>query len=636
MEKNNREIRINELINELNECREDERNSQNQIVQLIATAGTILGILLGASYFNDPNKNTYINQTSIFILSNFVFCTVFPYVVVLGIVNVMRYYYVQSLEDRLFVLIPHCEDDDRMQIPFVHWGSFIASIVTRNTKNIKSLHTMLHYICYSLAAIFAVLFSAGVTLLQFYRIDNKEWYHYILLFVPIILMLMALALFCLANIKTCDIAQFARETAVKKRLKRLITFTFKENRNKIKNKLSRKNIKYLIYPRISDIQKPILIILGFIGYIWKTQTDINAQVIVKLFISIVIFDFLAYQARYQINDLRGLDEDLFAQKKGRLADCPYYNLKTMIKLSRKVAIIRIVLAVLLTVLFDKILNLSLKYCLLVLLVSTILYENARKKQRTGIIYLMVGVGYPLRIVVGILAANTRNVFEIVNQVGIITTVLFLLAFWAFGIYSSVISWVKEVLNGMFASIDLGKANSTFTLKNYFLDIEKSLRKRFEYINSLECDHKKVRLILSKSIPPDTWHKAFFFAMFFLFLIFVNMKHILVLDIFYLILYFLAAFVIGCKKSFHGINMCYFLLLLTLMIKAVVGVYCWGIFDGYIVLTFIQTVFILTYIIIVISCNNESPDVKAWIYKCTEQIIIKLLGETVWKILYQKL
>ena len=42
------EARINELIVELSECREDERNTQNQILQVISVAGAVIGFLLGA------------------------------------------------------------------------------------------------------------------------------------------------------------------------------------------------------------------------------------------------------------------------------------------------------------------------------------------------------------------------------------------------------------------------------------------------------------------------------------------------------------------------------------------------------------------------------------------------------------
>lgn len=51
MGKNN-EHRIEELLTELGQCREDERNTQNQILQILVTAATTLGILFGASFID--------------------------------------------------------------------------------------------------------------------------------------------------------------------------------------------------------------------------------------------------------------------------------------------------------------------------------------------------------------------------------------------------------------------------------------------------------------------------------------------------------------------------------------------------------------------------------------------------------
>jgi hypothetical protein len=97
------EARINELIVELSECREDERNTQNQILQVISVAGAVIGFLLGASYFGKaPNEGIIVfnikegdigymakfgklfnqyttNARIMFLLSLLVFCTAFAY-----------------------------------------------------------------------------------------------------------------------------------------------------------------------------------------------------------------------------------------------------------------------------------------------------------------------------------------------------------------------------------------------------------------------------------------------------------------------------------------------------------------------------------------------------------------------------
>ncbi len=40
-----------ELICELEQCREDERNSENQVIQVIVTSGTMLTLIFGVSSF---------------------------------------------------------------------------------------------------------------------------------------------------------------------------------------------------------------------------------------------------------------------------------------------------------------------------------------------------------------------------------------------------------------------------------------------------------------------------------------------------------------------------------------------------------------------------------------------------------
>ena len=50
--KDKEKISKEQLLTELSECREDERNCKDQMVQVIATASTILGVLFGSTYFS--------------------------------------------------------------------------------------------------------------------------------------------------------------------------------------------------------------------------------------------------------------------------------------------------------------------------------------------------------------------------------------------------------------------------------------------------------------------------------------------------------------------------------------------------------------------------------------------------------
>ena len=87
--------RISELLQELSDCREDERNGSNQILSVIGAASAILGIILTANIFmfeqkfDDIRLETFLHWS--FTLSCIVFCAAISYVVTLGTTAVLRY-----------------------------------------------------------------------------------------------------------------------------------------------------------------------------------------------------------------------------------------------------------------------------------------------------------------------------------------------------------------------------------------------------------------------------------------------------------------------------------------------------------------------------------------------------------------
>ena len=265
----NNENRVNELISELSDCREDERNTQNQILEVISVTGTILGIIFSASYLNTADKNSIlisfqnINITYariLFWLSLIIFSTAFTYIIVLGTNNILRYYYIQTLEDRLLVLIPSGPDDtDRGK--FLHWNAYSAPIITRNINHITSTHTALIYICYSVATCCAILFSIVMVISLFLGIESKGKIDYIIFSFAIIFMFLTVLLFLRTSSKAKEVAQFAWNIAHENQKVRM-----KESSQELygKGKSFRRLLLYFIYPKIQDPQKPALIILGFI------------------------------------------------------------------------------------------------------------------------------------------------------------------------------------------------------------------------------------------------------------------------------------------------------------------------------------------------------------------------------------
>lgn len=446
MSDNNNSNRINELLTKLGESREDERNSQNQIVQVISTAGAVLGILFGASYFNSNTKQL----RGLFILSNLVFCTAFSYIVVLGLGNVLRYHYIRDLENRLNRLMPYADDDKETNRCFFHWTSFYAPIITRNIKHLNSLPTIMNFFFYSLATISAIAFSVFLTCTQYMMIDHKIWLDHILFAIPLILMLSSAFAFVYISIKAKDTSEYCWKTAQKNRRKG----EAEDNRYSIG-----KNILYFIYPKIQDIQKPGLIVLSFTiamllkkvssEMIWESCDWSRVRYLV---IFLFVFDFLAYQARYQINDIRGLREDSEGLANNRLQIHNKSNAAKIIKISFSIAVFKIVMALGIAFALNNIWKISLLGCLFSLLILTILYETARKKENNGWVYFLVGSGYPLRVAVGVLAAYPevwKNPIYINNiQFSLSAKIILMFAFWAYGIYAGVLPWADEVSKRM--------------------------------------------------------------------------------------------------------------------------------------------------------------------------------------------
>ena len=66
---------------------------------------------------------------------------------------------------------------------------------------------------------------------------------------------------------------------------------------------------YLLYPRLKDIHKGFLIIIGYVAGLMLDHSAADISNIWKLIMVWFVFEFLGYQARYQINDLRGVKLD---------------------------------------------------------------------------------------------------------------------------------------------------------------------------------------------------------------------------------------------------------------------------------------------------------------------------------------
>lgn len=478
--KDKEKISKEQLLTELSECREDERNCKDQMVQVIATASTILGVLFGSTYFSfdgDGKKAMYFSKV-VFYLSVAVFCVAFTYMIVLGISTTLRYYYMQKIEDLLSL-----EDEN-----FLHWGSYIAPIITRNRKHVLSTYTLLHYICFSLSAVGAVAFSVGIIIVQYIQIKNKTGFDKLVFSIAIIGVIGAILIFYRTTAKAKNMAIYAEKTAI---------FNRKKRQNPNDNSLNsyrafRHYVRYFIYPKRQDMEKPLLIIGIFIIFSCMRQgIQLAAWNWKQLLVSLLVFEALAYQARYQINDLRDIEED--KNSDNRLFPKNIAHNAYIIELSAILAGIKIVLALVCTYFLGGKIRGCLYIELLLLAIITIVYEWVRDTHKLEAICFCVGSGYALRFIVAVTAVDSGMIFN-KNEICI------MISLWALGSMASVAQWVAEVAELKSLSVkDYGK--------KHYIKLSELIKDRY--------NQAKERIINGKIYPlrecgkfQDIWNIGF--------------------------------------------------------------------------------------------------------------------------------
>lgn len=639
MNKAKDDMRIQELIAELGECREDERNMQNQILQVISVAATVLGILFGASYFKgkggeksfkffaDIRDNggiiaKYCNSLSQYItfdrimfwLGLIIFCTAFAYVIVLGIQNALRYYYIQELEDRLHELIPDTSDDGK-QGSFLHWNAFLSPIITRNITHIKSSYTFLAHCCYTIAVSGVVMFSIIMLAFLYLVIEGKTSFDEVILALFIVLMFLVMFTFLWTSWKTRKMAHFAWDMARSNREKR----KRKDFKNLYKSdQLPTFHLLYLIYPKTKDLQKPLLIILGFIYGCFYSNVYLERIYIQRLFLVLFIFDVLAYQARYQINDLRGIKEDEEAGCTNRLMGKGVSDQSRAIKISFTVALLKIVASILITLLWGGEVRFVLLVCLVLLAVCTLIYEGARAKEKAEkCIFCFVGSGYALRFFVGFFSVVPfTSMMQSVTQD---LPILFLgLALWTYGSFAAILPWTNEVIA---------------RIQNINNPFPPSYRKKhYQAIHEIIGDrYRKEMPLREKGSLKDPWNAYMLACMVFLFLFVCCEKMPLGFILVEALICVLFAFNVFLEKKMKLIPMCFGWLLI--IGKAVWNIYFDLFSIQYILFSILQIIITGTYFVLYYQPQFKARSVGEIFESLIKGPLKRLCGEVAFNIVY---
>lgn len=455
------ETMVSELLQELSDCREDERQMENQTIAVISTAGAVLGAILTANFLTETKCADIIRIS--FVLSNIIFCTAFAYVITLGIAGVMRYHYVRDIEDRLHRLVPaeNAEDPDDA---FVHWFSYRGALVSRNVKHVGGLNGKMYFVCYTVATVGASLFCVGTTLCLFGMLDSKKLVDRLLLAVPLLMALITLATFIVSSVRAGKESELFLKMARERRKQRAEE---KERADDDRTKRTAawctpRLLLYLLYPKTKDPQKPFLIAVGYAlwtlyqsapGAFWSTLRSGLPRLLAVMF----IFDVLLYPARYQANDCLGLKQDAESGKTPipGILEGSEEKIEKILRVDILTAVLKVVLGLTLTGVFcQRTQTVWLWGCVAVLAGITAAYEKFRsgwvpvwnrsepdkpqKKARWNLFWIMfaVGFGYPLRFAVGALATGMPW------KSG--TFLFSMLALYCYGIFVALVPWKSSV------------------------------------------------------------------------------------------------------------------------------------------------------------------------------------------------
>lgn len=524
--------RKNELREAICECREEKRHIQNIIIAVATTMLAALSIITGIT-FTDPvfrssaRLSTIVNSNNwvvygvmkhlsisrvILIISCFTFIATYSYVIKLGIDSLLVFYYERNATERLRSLDKSDNyPDNDYRGDLLTYSEYAAPIITLNIKHVSSSHTLLHYCVYIMSMICASVFCVFLIGLQYICMEARGSFDVLILSATVFYISGAIIFLFRMNQYGQDVFQMAIDTAHNNQKSRLN----KSGRVYAQAPYFRHLLVYFLFPRLSDWYKWLIIPAGAFIHNYFFHSDIH---VVNIGLVWFYYEFLLYGIRYQINDIRGILEDNDIGKNRLLynesnsttnpSDANLKNKKLVrakrnIRHSLEVIVTKLLLAILLfryiVLYYDHSLGMPLLLCTIGFVVLTVCYESVRTTNWLLFISLLVGLGTPLRILVGMITQG--SIIPSSNEY-LMTIVVMLLSFWFIGSYACLLSWRREVLN-----TDIPHERK-FEKKHY--NVIRAMDKN-KAIKLWDCMYILSIIILAISIKysSDNWSSIFF-------------------------------------------------------------------------------------------------------------------------------
>ncbi len=296
------------------------------------------------------------------------------------------------------------------------------------------------------------------------------------------------------------------------------------------------------------------------------------------------------------------------------------NQKHLVKVSLIIAVAKMILAVVLSILFGREIRGLLLISLGCILVSTILYEMAKAAKSPVFVYCFVGMGYPLRFFVGLLVLVPIECIEQFWGPGLLVVA----ALWAYGSFSSILAWVNEVVERMQRTWKKNRSFPKDYLKKYYLCLQDTVTKRFMDAVKRPVNGKVMPLRETGSIK-DPWNIAFLIMCVCL-CVLVWLQNIpVVLGIAEICI--CAVFLSNIYLKNRWKLLSFGLGWTGIIVKAIVGVVLWNVAAWFLLLCAMQVVITVTYFVLLYQPQMVKNSMTEDSRGIGESILEKILGKT---------
>ncbi|TCC18660.1 hypothetical protein [Kribbella sindirgiensis] len=204
---------------------------------------------------------------------------------------------------------------------------------------------------------------------------------------------------------------------------------------------------YLALPRGEDLQKSFYYVAGLVLAPLLGDTALDGSPGKKLVVYLwgwVLLEYLAYQARYQWNDIRGAVEDAAHPAAISRARLPTQKLglDRAVSLSSAVVIFRIGAALVLALGIPSNQPVGPLIGVAAIFILAASYETARKLKMPKTTVALVGFGYPLRFCLGLEIAG----YQWTGDESLLATAIAVAAFLSFGWSTVGLAWTLEAVH----------------------------------------------------------------------------------------------------------------------------------------------------------------------------------------------